>query len=91
MKNDITTTLLSFALAILVVAGVLFGYLTMKRSGALRGAQPILQTQLQTFQVVSARAQALLNDTIAYNATAKSAELQQIITVAQTPTQAVAK
>jgi uncharacterized membrane-anchored protein YhcB (DUF1043 family) len=87
MKNDTTTTLLTFVLAILVVAGVLFGYLTMTRTSAIHKMQPALQAQAQTFQVVAAKAQSLLNDVIAYNATARSPELQQIIQSAQTPAQ----
>ncbi|HSY19541.1 MAG TPA: hypothetical protein VK815_14465 [Candidatus Acidoferrales bacterium] len=91
MKNDTTTSLLTFVLAILVVAGVVFAYLTMTRTSALRKMQPILQNQLQSVQVVSGRAQALLGDVITYNNTAKSPELQQIIQFAQTPAQPAAK
>jgi len=91
MKNDTTTTILSFVLAIFVIAGVVLAYLAMTRTSELRKMQPVIQNQLQTFQVVSARAQALLTDTATYNNTAKSPELELIIKSAQTPAQPVAK
>ena len=91
MKNDTTTTLLNFVLAVLVVAGVVLAYLAMNRTSALRKLQPVMQAQVQSFQIVSGRAQALLGDVITYNTTAKSPELQQIIQSAQTPAQPAVK
>jgi len=91
MKNDTTTTLLNFALAVLVVLSVVFAYLAMTRTGSLRKMQPALQSEMQNFQVASVKAQSLLNDVIAYNATAKNQELQQIIQSVQTPAQPAAK
>lgn len=91
MKNDTMTTLLSFVLAITVIAGVVIAYLAMTRTRTLRNTQPALQVEMQKFQIVSAKAQAILNDVITYNATAKSPELQEIIKSVQTPAQPVAK
>ena len=91
MKNDTTTTLLGFVLAILVVAGVVFAYMAMTQSSTLRKMQPAVQGEIQRFQMASAKAQSLLNDVIAYNNTAKSPELQQIIQSVQTSVQPAAK
>lgn len=85
MKNDTTTTFLNFVLAALVILGVLFALLGIWRSRDLRHMQTSLQSQMQRSQIAGARAQALLNDVIAYNASAKSQELEQIIKAAQTP------
>ena len=79
MKNDSTTTFLNLLLAMLVILCMLFGIRSIWQTHKQRNAQTIVNIQLQNFQVASARAQALLNDTIQYNATAKSAELNQII------------
>jgi hypothetical protein len=47
--------------------------------------QTALQIEMQRSQVTSARAQALLNDVISFNNTAKNPELAQIIKSAETP------
>ena len=85
MKNDTTTTALNFVLAALVIFGVMFALLNIWRTRDLRQMQTALQTQMQIAQVTSARAQSLLNDVIAFNATAKSPELDQIIKSAEAP------
>lgn len=79
MKNDTTTTFLNFALAALVILGVVFALMTIWRTRDLRELQPKLQAELQQAQVVTMKAQSLLQDTIVYNNTAKSPELTQII------------
>lgn len=85
MKNDSTVTFLNFVLAALVILGVLFALLYNWRTSRLRHMQMALQPQLQRSQIAGVRAQALLNDVIEYNKTARSAELAQIIQAAQTP------
>ncbi len=85
MKSDTTTLVLNFVLAVLVILGVLFAYFTMTRTRDLRQLQAVLQVELQKTQLGSARAQALLNDVITFNATAKNPELTQIIQSAQAP------
>ena len=91
MKNDTTTTVLNFVLAAFVILGVFFAYFSMMRTRELRQLQTGLQVQMQRTQAGSMRAQALLNDVVSYNTTAKSPELQQIIQAAQTPQQPAAK
>ena len=85
MKNDTTTTLLNFVLAALVILGVLFALLSIWRTRDLRHMQTTLQGQMQRSQVTSVRAQELLKDVMAFNATAKNPELAQIIQSATTP------
>jgi hypothetical protein len=85
MKNDSTTTFLNFVLAALVILGVLFALLSIWRTHDLRQIQPRVQMQLQAFQGDAVRIQALVNDVAVYNATAKSAELAQIIDVLKAP------
>jgi len=91
MKNDTTTTLLNFVLAVLVILGVIFALMTMSRTRDVRQMQIALQLEMQKVQGGSMKAQALLNDVITYNATARNPELQQIIQSAQTPAQPAAK
>jgi len=81
MKNDTTTTLLSFVLAVLVILGVVFALMSMNRTRELRQ----LQFRAQVAQLNLMRAQALANDVAAYNATIKSPELAQILQGAQAP------
>jgi hypothetical protein len=85
MKNDTTTTFLNFVLAALVMLGVVFALLGIWRTRDLRHMQSMLQVQMQRSQIASGRAQALLNDTITFNAATKNPELAQIIQSAQTP------
>jgi hypothetical protein len=89
MKNDSMTTFLNFVLAALVILGVVFAVLTIWRTRDLRHMQTQVQALMQRSQVTTARAQALLTDTVNFNATARSAELAQIIQSAQ-PAQAAA-
>jgi cytochrome oxidase assembly protein ShyY1 len=79
MKNDSLTTFLNLVLVGLVILCVLFGALSIWQVHRSRTAQGVVEQQRMNFQVASMRAQALLNDTMQYNATAKSPELAQII------------
>jgi hypothetical protein len=81
MKNDLTTTFLNFVLAVLVICCVTFALWDMKRTHQLRA----LQYQMQQAQQGMLRAQALANDVVAYNAQAKSPELNQILQSALNP------
>jgi endonuclease/exonuclease/phosphatase (EEP) superfamily protein YafD len=84
MKNDSTTTVLNFVLAALVILGVAFALMNIWRTRELRQMQSTLQVQVQKLQFTSTKAQALLNDVIAFNATAKNPELTQILQAIQT-------
>lgn len=71
MKNDLTTTFLNFVLAMLVFLTVGFGMLTIWREPKLaRYAEPVRQVQTHLALI-----EALVNETAAYNATARSPEL----------------
>ena len=83
MKNDLTTTFLNFVLAVLIFCCVAFAILGMYRTQQLRS----LQIAVQQAQNGMLRAQALANDVVAYNAQAKSPELNQILQSALTPPQ----
>jgi hypothetical protein len=82
MKNDTTTTVLNFVLAVLVILGVAFALLTMNRTRELR---TLSAAALQANNNLM-RAQGLANDVLAYNATAKSPELTRILNSIQAPT-----
>lgn len=86
MKNDTTTTLLNFVLAVLVILGVVFALMTMSRTRDLRQ----LSLNAATANNNIMRVNALMNDVVAYNATAKSPELAQAIALLQ-PKPATAK
>lgn len=91
MKNDTTTTMLNFVLAVLVILGVVFALLTTHKVNKARAMQqPLLQAS-QRFQADLGRMQALLNDVIIYNKTANSPELAELIKSASTPQPAPAK
>jgi hypothetical protein len=79
MKNDSTTTTLNFVLAALVILGVLFAVMGFWRGRDLRIAQGPLQQHAQRYQFAATKLQALVNDALAYNSTAKSPELAQIL------------
>jgi uncharacterized protein (UPF0333 family) len=79
MKSDTTTLVLNFVLAVLVILGVLFAYLSMTRTRDLRA----LSTAAATANNALMKAQSLANDTAAYNATAKDAKLAAILTTIQ--------
>jgi hypothetical protein len=91
MKNDTTTTMLNFVLAVLVILGVVFALMTMRRTNTLRSMQPQLMVAGQRVQGDAARASALLNEVANYNKTANNPELAEIIKEAQMPPQAPAK
>ena len=91
MKNDSTTTFLNLVLAMLVILCMLFGIRSIWQTHKQRGAQTVVNIQMRNFQVASVRAQALLNDTMQYNATAKNPELAQIIQSVQTAAPAAPK
>ena len=79
MKDDITITFLNFVLALLVIACVCLTLLTLSRQHSYR--QLTTNAKLAGTQMM--RANALLNDVVAYNARAKSPELTQILQLAQ--------
>lgn len=83
MKNDLTTTFLNFLLAVLVLACVGLAVLNMFRTRELNA----LQVQFANSQGFNQHAQALANDVMNYNATAKSPELAQILQNALNPQQ----
>jgi hypothetical protein len=84
MKSDSTTTVLNFILAMLVVLGVVFALLSMKRTRDFR----ILSANATLANSALMRAQGLANDTAAFNAAAKSPELTRILQSIQTSTAA---
>ena len=84
MKSDSTTTFLNFILAMLVILGVVFALLSMKRTRDFR----ILSANATLANSALMRAQGLANDTAAFNAAAKSPELTRILQSIQPPTAA---
>jgi len=84
MKSDSTTTVLNFILAMLVLLGVVFALLSMKRTRDFR----ILSANATLANSALMRAQGLANDTAAFNAAAKSPELTRILQSIQPPTAA---
>jgi len=90
MKNDTTTTMLNFVLAVLVILGVVFALLTTHKVNKARSMQQPLMIASQRFQANLGRMQALLNDVIIYNKTANNPELAEIIKGASAPAQAPA-
>jgi hypothetical protein len=85
MKNDTTTTLLNFVLAVLVILGVVFALMTMHKTNLNRSRQPQLLVASQRFQSDVARMQGLLSEVITYNKTANNPELAAIIQSAAAP------
>jgi uncharacterized protein (UPF0333 family) len=79
MKSDTTTLVLNFVLAVLVILGVAFAYLSMTRTRDLRS----LTTAASAANNALMKAQALANDTATYNATAKDPKLAAILTSIQ--------
>jgi hypothetical protein len=79
MKNDLTTTFLNFVLVVLVLLSVGFGLLAVWREPKVpRYAAEALQDNNNMMKV-----NAILNDAVAYNATARSPELARILQAAQ--------
>ena len=87
MKNDTTTTLLNFVLAVLVILGVVFALMTMSRARELR--QLSLGAAAANNNIM--RLNALLNDVVTYNTSAKSPELNHAVALLQPKTIAPAK
>jgi hypothetical protein len=79
MKSDTTTTILNFVLAVLVVLGVVFALMTMKRTGEQRRITPVaMQVNSRVIMV-----QTLITELNNYNAQARSPELARILTTIQ--------
>ena len=91
MKNDATTTLLNFVLAVLVILSLVFAGFYVYRTHVALQLQSKLQTESQMTQAGFQRIQALMNEVVAYNSTAKNPELAQIIQSIQSPQQPAAK
>jgi regulatory protein YycH of two-component signal transduction system YycFG len=85
MKNDTTSTVLNFVLAVLVILGVVFAWFSIKRQHDLRAIQQNLQGRMMVLQNNTARAQLLANDALTFNAKAQNAELERILKSVQTP------
>jgi hypothetical protein len=75
MKSDLTTTLLNFVLAVLVILGVVFALLAITRQREFRQ----LTTTATLANAALLRAQGLANDATTYNATAKNPEMNRIL------------
>ena len=87
MKNDTTTTLLNFVLAVLVILSVVFACFYVWRTHTALQLQAKLQIETQQTQFGFQKVQALMNEVVAYNSTAKNAELAQLIQSVQAPQQ----
>ena len=85
MKNDTTSTVLNFVLAVLVILGVVFAGFSIKRQHDLRAIQQNLQGRMMILQNNTAKAQQLANDAINFNGKAQNAELARILQSVQTP------
>ncbi len=79
MKSDTTTAILNFVLAALVLLGVVFALMVIFNTHTLRQ----LSSTATADQAILARAQALANDTVAYNATAKNPDMTRILQAIQ--------
>lgn len=79
MKNDTTVTLLNFVLAVLVILGVVFAWFAMSNARDLRNLTMGAAAANNNIM----RVNALFNDVVAYNATAKSPELAKTISLLQ--------
>jgi hypothetical protein len=79
MKNDTTTTVLNFVLAVLVILGVTFALMAMSKTRELRALT--LDATIANNTIM--RAASLANDTAAYNVQAKSPELARILAAIQ--------
>lgn len=79
MKSDTTTIVLNFALAALVILGVLCAFFDMKWSHEMRRASP----EALMYQQALMKVQALGNDAAVYNATAKDPTMARILQAAQ--------
>ncbi|MGC9941327.1 MAG: hypothetical protein ABSE48_05795 [Verrucomicrobiota bacterium] len=79
MKNDLTTTVLNFVLVVLVFASVGFGLLAVWREPKV----PVYATVALQDNNNMMKVNAILNDAVAYNATARNPELARILQAAQ--------
>ena len=80
MKSDTTTTVLNYALAVVVILGVVFALFTIFRARNLRNITPVaMQVNTKLMMV-----QSLVNDVNNYNQQAKSPELTKILQTFQT-------
>jgi len=85
MKNDTTTTLLNFVLTVLVILSVVFACFYVWRTHTALQMQSKLQADRQATQFGFQKIQALMNEVVAYNSTAKNPELTQLIQSIQAP------
>jgi hypothetical protein len=85
MKNDSTMTFLNLVLGALALLGVMFAIMTILSTHRIRQIQPHVQMQAQIFQNDFVRVQALVADSMTYNATANNPELNQIIQSLRNP------
>ena len=75
MKNDPTTTLLNFVLAVLVIIGVVCAYLSIRWTNDQRNLTPVvMQVNAKVGQI-----QSLINDVNNYNQQTKSAEITRMV------------
>ena len=75
MKSDTTTTALNFILAVLVLFGVFYAYLSIMRTREARAIAPVAMqanTKAMMFQ-------SLVTDVINYNSQAKSPEITRML------------
>jgi regulatory protein YycH of two-component signal transduction system YycFG len=83
MKNDTTSTVLNFVLAVLVILGVVFAWFSIKRQHDLRAMQQNLQGRVMILQNNTAKAQQLAYDAQAFNKQSPNPELTRILLSAQ--------
>jgi Tfp pilus assembly protein PilO len=79
MKSDTTTTVLNFVLAMLVILGVAFAILAMKRAAKLRAITPVAMQVNGKMMMV----QSLVADVNNYNQQAKSPEITRMLQTLQ--------
>ena len=75
MKNDTTTILLNFILAVLVILGVVFALFSIFRARDLRNVAPVAIQVNSRLMLL----QSLVNDVNNYNQQAKSPEITRIM------------
>jgi hypothetical protein len=83
MKSDMTNTILTFVLGVLVVTGVIFALQTIFLTRELRS----LTMQATVAQSSLLQVQSLYNDASAYNQKAASPELTKILQAQTKPAQ----
>jgi hypothetical protein len=82
MKNDTTTTLLNFVLAVLVILGVVFALMTMSRTRELRQLTITAAATKNNIMQLNG----LLNDVAIYNSKVNSPELTRAMALLQPKT-----